>query len=129
MQVDAMKALSMDLRERIVEGRKSGISAADLSKRYHVGKRTIQRWWSRYLEAGSPYQLQRGGHLKSRVCGHEEQLSQWIEHAPDLSLEELCERLRSECSVSLSPSQLCRRLKAMGYTYKKNDTRGRTKTT
>lgn len=117
----------MDLRERIVEGRRQGISAQDLSLRYSVHKRTVERYWNRYLEKGSPAPSQRGGYLKSRLDGHESTLAGWIEQKPDQTLEQLCKRLSAELSVELSPSQLCRRLAKMGYTFKKNDTRRRAK--
>lgn len=115
----------MDLRERIVAGRKEGQSAQALAKRFKVCKRSVERFWKRYSEEGQVGCRQRGGYRKSRLCGHEKELRQWIKQEPDLTLPELSERCQHKLKVQICPSHLSRCLAKLGLSFKKNDTRRR----
>ena len=56
-----MKSFSLDLRERLVAGRQRGHCAAELARSLGLSKRSVERYWKRYLEEGSPQAKGRGG--------------------------------------------------------------------
>ena len=120
-----MRPYGDDLRKRIIAAKKSGKTNAEVAERFEVCERTVERYWRRFEEKGHCRVEQIGGHLKSRLAGHEEVVASWIAAQPDLTLEELCERCQKELNVSLSLSGLWHRLKAMGLSYKKKDARRR----
>ena len=120
-----MRPYSEDLRARIIADKQAGKASAEVAKRFAVSQRTVERYWERYEEKGHCRVEQMGGHLQSRLAGHEKVVASWITAQPDLSLEELCARCQKELNVTLSVSGLWHRLKAMGLSYKKKDARRR----
>lgn len=114
-----MRALSQDLRERIVEAREAGSSSAEVAQRFAVSVRTVDRYWQRQRQQGHCRAGKHGGHLRSRLEGHEETVRAWIAEKNDLSLAALCQRLREQLGIKLGVSALWYRLDAMGLTYKK----------
>jgi hypothetical protein len=69
----------------------------------------------------------RGGYRRSRLEGHDALLHQWIEAQPDLTLEELQERLLQQLDICIGTTALWHRLKKLGLSYKKNAARRRTR--
>ncbi len=124
-----MRPFSKDLRERIIAAKEAGQSSAGVAERFAIGVRTVERYWERYREEGHCRTGQIGGHRRSRLAGHEPTVASWIEAQPSLSLEELSERCQKELAVTLTPSAIWYRLKAMGLTYKKSGPRRRAGTT
>jgi transposase len=120
-----MRAYSEDLRRRIIAAKAKGESSAEVGKRFAVGARTVERYWQRYRERGHCRAGKMGGHLRSRLVGHEATIGAWIEEQSDLSLEELRARCQKQLGVKLTVSALWYRLKAMGLSYKKSDARRR----
>ena len=114
-----MRALSQDLRERIVEAREAGSSSAEVAQRFAVSARTVDRYWQRQREEGHCRAGKHGGHLRSRLEGHEDTVRAWIEEKNDLTLEALCGRLDKQLGIKLGVSALWYRLEAMGLAYKK----------
>jgi transposase len=120
-----MRPYAEDLRKRVIADKRAGKSSAEVAERFAVSQRTVERYWKRYEEKGHCQVEQMGGHLRSRLTGHEKVVAAWIAAQPDLSLEELCARCQKELHVTLSVSGLWHRLKAMGLSYKKKDARRR----
>lgn len=120
-----MKSFSMDLRKRLVAGRRRGQSAEELARLFGVSKRSVERFWKRHLEEGTLEPKQRGGYRRSRLEGHDELLHQWIAQQPDLSLEEISERLHKQLDINIGPTALWHRLEKLGLSYKKNAARRR----
>lgn len=120
-----MKSYSLDLRERLVAGRQRGQSAQDLARVFGVSKRSIERYWKRHGLEATLEPKARGGYRRSRLEGHDSLLHQWIEAQPDLTLEELQERLRQELDISIGTTALWHRLEKLGLSYKKNAARRR----
>jgi transposase len=120
-----MKSYSLDLRERVVAGRRQGQSAEELAKRFGICKRSVERYWERQQQVGSVEAKQRGGYRRSRLVGHEETLRGWIQAQADLTLEQLQERLRVELGIELSVSALWYGLDRLGLSFKKNAARRR----
>ncbi len=120
-----MRPLSEDLRKRIVMARQKGESAREVSKRYTVSIRSVERFWKQHSEEGHCRPKKVGGHRRSRLEGHEAQLQSWIDEQPDLTLHELQRRCREKLSVKIGANALWHRIDQMGLSYKKNDARRR----
>lgn len=65
----------------------------------------------------------RGGYRRSRLEGHDELLRECIAQQPDVSLEELRERLAGQLDLHIGLTALWHRLEKLGLSYKKNATR------
>lgn len=115
----------MELRERIVAARKEGHSSSEVSKGFKVSKRSVERYWSSYLETGSIFPKQRGGYRRSRLEGHDGILRSWIEEQPDLTLEDLKILCDEQLDVRIGITALWHRLDQLGLSFKKNATRQR----
>lgn len=99
-----MKSYSLDLRKRLVAGRRRGQSAEELARLFGVSKRSVERFWKRYEQEGALEPKQRGGYCRSCLEGHDERLRQWIAQQPDLSLEEMRGRLAKQLDIRIGPS-------------------------
>lgn len=120
-----MKSYSLDLRKRLVAGRRRGQSAEELARLFGVSKRSVERFWKRYEQEGALEPKQRGGYRRSCLEGHDERLRQWIAQQPDLSLEEMRGRLAKQLDIRIGPTALWHRLEKLGLSYKKNAVRRR----
>lgn len=114
---------ALELRERIVAAREEGHSASEVAKWFKVSKRSVERYWTSYLESGSVAPKQRGGYRRSRLEGHDESLRKWIKQQPDLTLEELQSLCLEQLDVRIGITALWHRLDRLGLRYKKNATR------
>lgn len=115
-----MKAYSSDLRKKIIEKRKAGLTYAEIAALFEVAPITVRRYWKRYKQSGEAYCKQRGGYRKSVIDPHREQIVEWIKENRSITLTELQARLRECHGVKIALSGLCRHLKLMGLTFKKN---------
>jgi transposase len=122
-----VKSYSIDLRERLVAGRRRGQSAEELARVFGVSKRSVERYWKRQVQEGTLEAKARGGYRRSRLEGHDELLRQWIQQQPDLSLEQLRERLLAQLDIPIGTTALWHRLEKLGLSYKKNAARRRTR--
>jgi transposase len=120
------KATSLDLRERIVaayEGREG--TRADVAKRFKVSVGMVKKLMA---------QSNRTGDLRPRYryCGrkarlepeHGERMRKLVGQEPDVTLEEIKQRLGLGCTIGAIHWVLAR----MGLTYKKDAPCGRTRT-
>ena len=120
-----MQTYSRDLRERIVAARRQGHSAQEIARLFQVSKRSVERFWKKYLATGGVEPRQRGGYRRSRLEKHDRQLRRWIKEQADLTLAQLQERIAQELGVQLGTTALWRRLERLGLSYKKNPARRR----
>jgi transposase len=120
-----MKSYSLDLRRRLVAGRRRGQSAEELARLFGVSKRSVERFWKRHVEEGTLEPKARGGYRRSRLEGHDELLRQWITQQPDLSMEEMRERFDRQLDIRIGTTALWHRLDKLGLSYKKNAARRR----
>ena len=121
-------ALSKDLRKRIIEARKKGKGTMEVSRVYEVSRRSVARVWKRYEESAKYEAYRIGGHKKSRLAGHEEQLKKWIEEKNDKTLKEIQSDCKQKLGIKIGINALWHRLNKIGMRYKKNDARLRTRT-
>lgn len=113
-----MKALSLDLRERIVKAFDSGEGTrAQVAKRFDVSDAMVKkllRQRRRTGEIGPQFHRCKG--VKPKIGPEDlERLRQMVEDQPDLTLRELHEALGVACTIATVHNAL----KRIGMTYKK----------
>jgi putative transposase len=118
---------SLDLRGRIVGAVGFGSSARAAARRFGVSASSAITLVSRWRRTGSYAPGQVGGQKKRRLSGHEDWLHEVMSAEPDITLRELRDRL-AEKGIEISRQSINDTLHALGYRYKKNRARSRTRT-
>lgn len=113
---DAMKAYSMDLRERVCRDLDQGLKTAAVARKYSVSPAWVRRLKQRRAATGetAPRQ-QRHGQVPSWVT-HAEAIRAAVRQAPDATLDEYRRRFQ----LPMSRATLARALLALGLTRKKS---------
>ncbi|QXD13704.1 helix-turn-helix domain-containing protein [Rhodocaloribacter litoris] len=115
-----MKALSPDLRERIVKAYLNGEgSQKHIAQRFSVSQRTVRRLVKLYRSTGSLLPRTRFNG-RSPILGPQDRqwLLQLFKENPDLTQEQLAHRL-TEAGRPVSQQTVSRALKRLGITRKK----------
>lgn len=119
-----MHSYSQDLRDRVLWALERGERPSAIARRLEVGRVWVYRVRDRKQKTGLRTSFQIGGHRRSRIAGLEPELRAWIQAEPDLSLQQLCERLAQE-EIAVKPGALWQQLNKWGLTFKKNPARQR----
>jgi transposase len=90
------KGYSKDLRVRAVELIESGESAREAARILNLGASTTIRWMDRWRKTGNVEAKSGTGHSRSPLDQHKQWLIELIAAEPDLTLEEIRVRLRSQ---------------------------------
>jgi transposase len=116
-----MRAYSQDLRERIVRAVESGISRAEVARRFAVSERTVRRYLRRQVTTGSlaPTAYRRGPAPAIRL-EQEAALRAQLRAHPDATLEEHCTMWQQEQGRAVSASTMCRAQQRVDWTVKKS---------
>ena len=102
------KAMSVDLRERVVAAVDGGMSRRGAAERFGVSISSAIRWTSRARRSGSVRPDPQGGDKRSaRVEAHAPVILAALENAPDITLEELRALLAGQ-GVAVATSTLWR---------------------
>ena len=113
------KALSVDLRERVVAAVAEGASRRGVAARFGVGVSSAIRWCTQSRETGSVTPGPLGGDRRSgRVEAHATLILELVERQPDLTLAEIQAQLAG-AGLSCSESAIWRFFKRHGITRKK----------
>ncbi|MBS1078941.1 transposase, partial [Gluconobacter kondonii] len=80
------RALSDDLRERVLEAGVAGASARSIAARFGVGISTAIRWLRRERESGERTPRRQGKPRGSRLDAHEAFIAGMIEAQKDITL-------------------------------------------
>jgi len=122
-----MRPFSQDLRERIIAGRKENRSAGELSQRFGVCKRTVERYWERYQKEGEASTRKIGGHRLAKLRAHDALLRRWIAQKASITLAELARKCREELGIAVVPQTIWNRQRKLGLSHKKKSAGSRTK--
>ncbi len=117
-----MQAYSLDLRQRVVSAYENGVETIlEVAERFEVSDSFVKKLLSRKRSAGTIAPVgHRGGQPKRLSETHRKWLLKTVLAAPDITLEDLRERLLSQHNVSASVATLCRELKALNLRRKKS---------
>jgi transposase len=122
-----VRALSIDLRERVIAAVEGGLSRRAAAERFGVAPSTAIRWLQGWRETGRPDPKPQGGDRHShRIEAHADDLIARVEETPDITLAELAEHLYERHGLRVAPSTVWRCLDRHGLTFKKNRARQRT---
>jgi transposase len=113
------RALSGDLRSRVLQASAEGVSARQAAARFGVGVSSAIRWIAR-AKIGELKPRPQGRGRASRLDDHEAFIVALIEERKDITLNEMVVRLAGERSVRISRSALSAWLRGNGWTYKKS---------
>lgn len=116
------KAYSDDLRRRLLSAYEAGEGTLEeLAEGFMVSLAYGKKVHGQFQRSGQMERVeQRRGTPRKLLDGPREQLRIWLIAAPDLTLEQLREKLRQDCGVSISCAQVARALKRMGLKLKKS---------
>ena len=113
------RAYGTDLRRRVVNAIKGGLSTRAAARNFSVGISTAGSWHRTWCKTGS-YEAQRqGGRDGSILDVHEAFILGLIEEDADITLAEMADRLGKEHDLHVDPSTIWHFLKRRGMTYKK----------
>jgi transposase len=118
------RSYSLDLRERVLRFYDEGNPVEDVVQHFSVSKSWLYGLLKQRRETGSIAPKERPIHYNTKLTPHEQEVRASIAEHADATLSERCEVL--EKHVSVSRSTLCRFLKRLKITFKKNSPRCRT---
>jgi len=114
------RALSDDLRKRVIEAVDSGMSRRAAAERFGIGASTAIKWVKRWRETGSRAPRRSGGDVRSHridACG--ETIMALVEATPDITLAEIADHLAHRHGLRVAPCTVWRFFDRHGVTYKK----------
>lgn len=115
------KALSTDLRERIVGFIEEGHGLREASRRFKVSASSVIRLASRIKRTGTCVPERQGRPRGSgKLAPFSEFLTSHVDQQPDITMPELSQILYETHGVEVTPAALSRFLIRVGYSYKKN---------
>ncbi|MGJ3244312.1 MAG: transcriptional regulator [Opitutales bacterium] len=120
-----MKAYSQDLRDRVLRALERKEYPSAIAKRFEVSRYFVYQVKMRLEEHGERSSRKVGGHRVSQLADLEPTVRKWIEKEPDLTLDELSDRLYRSEGITLKAGAIWHQLNKWGLSFKKNPTRQR----
>jgi len=112
------KPYSMDLRERVVAAITSGQTRECVARRFEISPSSVGRYIKRFQEKGALGPDKFGGHKRHALADEEERLHEWIKERPDMTLDEIKDRLH-ESGIEVGRTAISNFLRHLGLIYKK----------
>jgi len=109
------RALSSDLRERVLRASAEGLSARQAAVRFGVAASTAIRWIDR-ARRGERGPRKTGRKRASRLDAHEAFIVSLIAEKKDITLDEMVLRLADEREMTIGRSMLSKWLRSRGFT-------------
>jgi transposase len=110
-----MKAYSMDLRERVLADCDSGLRTRAVAAKYRVSEAWVRRLKQRRREAGETAPRPPRNRRVPKLAPHYDRLRALVAETPDLTLEELRQRL----GVAVALATLWEAVRALRLSVKK----------
>ena len=116
----SMKAYSVDLREKIVAAVGRGMSKAQAARTFGVGATSVKRY-VKLAEEGKPLTPGKAPGKKGKLSGNAMNLLEEDLHSrPTVTYEKRADLLWELLAVKVSKSTICRMVRRLGYTRKKD---------
>lgn len=124
-----MHTYSQDLRDRVLRALERGERPSHIAQRFEVSRVFVYEVKKRFEKEGERTSRPVGGHRVSAIAPLEATIRSWIARKPDMTLDELSERLQSESGIQLKPGAVWHQLNRWGLSFKKNSSRQRARKT
>jgi transposase len=111
----AMRAYSMDLRERVLADVDAGLGTKAVAEKYRVSRPWVRRLKQRRREEGRIGPRPCRNPRRPALEAHAARLVELVHETPDATLAEL----RTKLEVSVSLPTLCRALRSLKLSFKK----------
>jgi transposase len=119
-----MKALSMDLRERVLEDCDAGLGTKAVAQRYKVSQSWVRRLKQRRREEGRTEPKSCRNTRRPQLDAHAPRIREVIATTPDITHEEL----KGKLGVAVALTTLWLAVAKLGLTVKKKSTERRSRT-
>jgi len=113
------KPYSMDLRERVIAAVEDGMSTRQAAARFSIGIATAGAWARLKRATGAVRPARQGKPKGSVLDAHGEFIFGLIEEAPDITLEEIAERLAQDRAMKVVSTAVWKFLDRHDMTHKK----------
>jgi transposase len=110
---------SMDLRERVITAVEGGMSTRQAAARFSIGIATAGAWARLKRSTGAVSPAKQGKPKGSVLDAHAGFIFALIDKAPDITLEEIAERLTEERAVTVVSTAVWKFLDRHDMTHKK----------
>lgn len=118
-----------DYRRRVLEEVAEGGSRRGAARRFKVGASSAIRWQKQLEETGRAAPAPKARKSRSPLEPHAAWILALIVAEPDLSLEELTQRIQTELGLQTSTSAVDRFVQRHDLSFKKNPARSRARST
>jgi transposase len=110
---------SMDLRERVIAAVEGGMSTHQAAARFSIGVATAGAWARLKRSTGAVSPAKQGKPKGSVLDAHADFIFALIDKAPDITLEEIAERLAQDRAVKVVSTAVWKFLDRHDMTHKK----------
>lgn len=115
------RALSEDLRGRVIAAIEAGLSRRSAAERFGVSASSAIRWMAEYRASGASKPRPQGGDKRSRrMEAYADAILAAVRAKPDMTLVETADWLAAEHDLVVAPSSVWRFFDRHGLTFKKN---------
>jgi len=119
------RGYSRDLRVRVIQHVEGGASRRETARLFKIGDATAVRWFQRWSENGEMCAKPGTGHTRSPLKAHETWLLDLVAAMPDLTLDEIRQKLFDEHGFKPGIGSVWRFFNRHGISFKKNRGRNR----
>lgn len=113
------RALSTDLRARVIGVIEDGLSTRAAARRFSIGIATAGAWHRAFRRTGSLNPKRQGQPSRSKLDNHEAFILELIAEQKDITLSEITERLWAERAVQVCIGTVWKFFRKRNITYKK----------
>ena len=113
------RALSGDLRKRVIGAIDGGLSTRAAARRFAVGESTAGAWHRSFQRTGSCQPRKQGQPSRSKLDAHEGFILGLVAENKDITLAEVAERLLAEHGMRASLNTVWTFFRKRNMTYKK----------
>jgi transposase len=115
------KALSIDLRQRVIDAINAGQSCRAAAARFGIAPSAAVKWHRLWRETGSVAPRAQGGDKRSdRIEALADAIFAMVEEAVHITLAEVAERIERAHGERFAPSTVHRFFRRHGWTFKKS---------